>query len=127
MVASNVHYKELSPEDEIKIFRTEEDSTENTSMHMADGEIMETSGNSDDHSSGSSLRAEDSVILNMPNEQEEHENEEIESESTEDDATNTDDKEESSYTNKHKPGIACLYTNADSLLSKRDLLKHRIN
>ena len=95
---------------------------------IGDGEIIETSGDSDDRSSGSSLLSEESVIHNMPNEQGEHNNEEVESEETEGDAIiNTDDKEKSSYTHKHQPGIACLYTHADSLLGKRDLLKHRIN
>ena len=88
---------------------------------MADGETMETRG---DCSSGSSLLLEDSVILNLGSEQDDEQGQEVE---TEDEATNTDNKEETICTNKHQPGLTCLYTNADSLLGKRDLLKHRID
>jgi hypothetical protein len=87
---------------------------------MTDGETMETGG---DCSSGSSLLLEDSVILSLGSEQ----GQEVEIEESEDEATNTDNKEETICTNKHQPGLTCLYTNADSLLGKRDLLKHRIN
>ncbi|KAK2152941.1 hypothetical protein LSH36_314g03051 [Paralvinella palmiformis] len=85
---------------------------------------METRG---DCSSGSSLLLEDSVILNLGSEQDDEQGQEVETEEPEDEATNTDNKEETICTNKHQPGLTCLYINADSLLGKRDLFKHRIN
>jgi len=80
-----------------------------------------------DNSSNSSLTTEESIILNDVNETDIHENETVTQETEEDictiEYTNSSDVEQAQQT---KRGITCLYTNADSLLGKRDLLKWKI-
>ena len=117
--------------EETEILRRESEHMDSFTLQPDDGNFDTLEGISDEDtsSSGSSLLSEESIILNSTPDQAQDHHDELNQE--EEEATEIDPdhstEEDSSKDNINQKGIKCLYTNADSLLGKRDLLKQRID